>query len=264
MRYTFENRKVPFVANPITNGLSPQPHIHPHLELIYLSGGTSVASLDGKEYLMEGGDLFVAFPNQIHFYHDRDRSDMGGYVLIFAGELFPDFMELFKNKVAVDPVIKRDRLPGDLAQRFSQVFDKINSGNSYERIAAKGHMLAILAEVLPLMRLTDTPVSQDSIKSVLMYCMENYTEPLTLDTLARDLHLNKYYISHIFQKRMETGFSEFVNSLRIEHACELLSKDRSVTEVAYASGFSSIRSFNRIFADKMHMTPTQYVKQKRM
>jgi YesN/AraC family two-component response regulator len=94
--------------------------------------------------------------------------------------------------------------------------------------------------------------------------MENYTEPLTLDTLARDLHLNKYYISHMFQKRMETGFSEFVNYLRIEHACEMLSKDRSVTEVAYASGFSSIRSFNRIFANKMGMPPTQYVKQKRM
>ncbi len=264
MRYKFEKRNEPFVANPIIDGLSPQPHIHPHLELIYLSGGTSVASLDGKEYLLEGGDLFVAFPNQIHFYHDRDRTGIGGYVLIFAGELFPDFMELFKNKVAVDPVIKRDRLPEDLPQRFAQVFRKINSVNSYERIGAKGHMLAILADVMPLMRLTDTPVSQDSIKSVLMYCMENYTEPLTLDTLARDLHLNKYYISHIFQKRMEIGFTEFVNSLRVEHACGLLSRERSVTEVAYASGFSSIRSFNRIFAEKTGMTPTEYIRQKRM
>lgn len=262
MRYKFENRKEPFVVNLIDYGLSPQPHIHPHLEMIYLTEGSSVMSLDGKEYLVGAGDLFLAFPNQIHFYHDRTQT--AGYVLIFAGELFPDFAETFKNKIAVDPVIRREQLPEDLPQRFQLVAEGIGSTDGFCRITAKGYMLTILAQVLPLLRLTDTPVSQDSIKSVLMYCMENYTEPLTLDTLARDLHLNKYYISHIFQKRMETGFSEFVNNLRIEHACEMLSKDRSVTEVAYASGFSSIRSFNRIFANKMGMTPTQYVKQKRM
>ena len=262
MRYKFEKRKEPFVVNPIVTGLSPQPHIHPHLEMIYLTEGSSLMSLDGREYLVEAGDLFLAFPNQIHFYHDRTRTD--GYVLIFAGEIFPDFVELFKSKVAVDPVIRRDRLPEDLGERIGQVSAGLCSQDSFCRVAAKGYMLTILAQILPLMRLTDTPVSQDSIKSVLMYCMENYTEPLTLDTLARDLHLNKYYISHIFQKRMETGFSEFLNNLRVEHACELLSKERSITEVAYASGFSSIRSFNRIFADRMGMTPSQYVKRKRM
>jgi len=262
MRYRLENRKKPFTVEPIKTGLSPVPHIHPHLELIYLHQGASMTSLDGREYLLEAGDLFVAFPNQIHHYHDCSKT--AGYVLIFEGKLFPDFVELFKNKVPVDPVIRRACLPAGLDQRIEQVYDKITSGKNFDHIAAKGHMLAILAEVLPLMNLSDTPASQDSTKSVLMYCMDNYTEPLTLDILARDLHLNKYYISHIFQKRMKTSFSEFVNSLRVEHACELLSEDCSITEVAYASGFSSIRSFNRIFSDKTGVTPTRYIKQKRL
>lgn len=262
MRYKFENRKKPFVISQIQTGLSPLPHIHPHLELIYLTEGSSMMSLDGRDYMVGAGDLFLAFPNQIHFYHDRTQTK--GYLVIFAGEFFPDFVELFKSKVAEDPVIRRDRLPEDLRERFDRVLTGISSSDDFCRAAAKGYMLTILAQVLPLMRLTDTPVSQDSIKSVLMYCMDNYTEPLTLDILARDLHLNKYYISHIFQKRMETGFTDFLNNLRLEHACELLSKERSITEVAYASGFSSIRSFNRIFAEKIGMTPSQYAKRKRM
>ena len=262
MRYIFEDRKVSLFTFPITNGLSPQPHIHLHLELIYLTAGSSFMSLDGKEYFVQAGDLFLAFPNQIHFYHDCGET--AGYVIIFAGDLFSDFSELFKGKVPIEPVIHRKDLPDDIAQRFHYVTEKGRSERSSDRIAAKGYMLTVLADVLPLLRLADTPVSQDSIKSVLMYCMQNYTEPLTLDTLARDLHLSKYYISHIFQKRMEIGFSEFVNSLRLEHACELLSRDTSITEVAYASGFSSIRSFNGIFLDKMGMTPSQYVKAKRL
>ena len=261
MRYIFENRKDPLTIFQ-TEELTQLPHIHTHLELIYLLEGSSIGSLDGKEYLIESGDLFVSYPNQIHFYHDRTL--LLGYVLIFAGELFPDLLDQFKNKVAVDPVVKRQSLPEDFPQRFQQLHDKLNSNSPYHSIAAKGHLLVILSEVLPLMKLTDNPVSQDSIKSILMYCMENFTEPLTLDILARDLHLSKYYISHVFQKQMQTGFLDFVNNLRLERACELLSRDQTITEAAYASGFSSIRSFNRIFAGKMGMTPTQYIKRKQM
>ena len=259
MRYIFENRKMPFAAMS-SKGLSKTPHIHPHLEMVYMTEGCTMASLDGKEYPVEKGDLYLSFPNQIHFYHDQGET--AEYVLIFAGELFPDFAELFRNKAALDPVVRHDRLPEDLYLRLRQVYERSRSGNANDMVAARGFMLTVLADVLPLMRLTDTPVSQDSIKSVLIYCMENYTEPLTLETLAEDLHLSKYYISHIFQKRLGTGFSEFLNGLRLDHACGLLSRGRSVTEVAYASGFSSIRSFNRIFMEKMGMTPSQYIRQK--
>lgn len=127
-------------------------------------------------------------------------------------------------------------------------------------LSAKGELLMILAEVLPHMRFVDTPIHRDSIKDVLLYCMQNYTEPLTLDMLAKDLHLNKYYISHIFKERLKISFPDFVNGLRVEHACELLSKECSITEVAFASGFSSIRTFNRAFVQRMGKNPTEYIR----
>ena len=50
--------------------LLPAPHIHTHLELVYLLKGSSMATVDGKEYLLEAGDIFLAFPHQIHSYLD--------------------------------------------------------------------------------------------------------------------------------------------------------------------------------------------------
>ena len=112
------------------------------------------------------------------------------------------------------------------------------------------------------MTLADSPGDQDTVKNILKYCMENYTEPLSLELLSKELHLNKYYISHIFQERMHISFKDFINSLRVESACNLLGKSSSITDIAYAAGFSSVRTFNRAFLKHMHMTPSDYIWQK--
>jgi YesN/AraC family two-component response regulator len=120
----------------------------------------------------------------------------------------------------------------------------------------------LLTKVLPAMELTDSSANQDSVKNVLIYCMENYLEPLTLEKMARDLHLNKFYLSHIFNERIKLGFSDFLNNLRVEHACKILGREETVIEVAYASGFSSIRTFNRVFRERTGLTPRAYLKKK--
>lgn len=122
---------------------------------------------------------------------------------------------------------------------------------------------AIFWDCIPLtMMLVDSPGDQDTIKNVLKYCMEKYTEPLSLELLSRKLNLNKCYISHIFRERMNMSYKEFINNLRVENACSLLEKNSSITDIAYASGFSSVRTFNRAFLKHLDMTPRDYIKQK--
>lgn len=106
----------------------------------------------------------------------------------------------------------------------------------------------------------DKPGDQDTIKRILSYCIENYTKPLTLEYLAKELYLNKYYISHIFSERLNIHYKDFITQLRLVHACELLKKNVSVTETAYASGFSSMKTFNRTFLKYMKMSPREYAK----
>ena len=76
------------------------------------------------------------------------------------------------------------------------------------------------------------------------------------------MHLNKYYISHIFNERLNISFTDFINSLRIEHACSLLERGANITEVALSSGFSSVRTFNRVFLQTLNTTPRDYLKAK--
>ena len=261
MLYQIENRdkQPPLSAVPV-DGLSTLPHIHPHIELIYLMEGSSLATVDRKDYLIESGDLFLSFPNQVHFYHDR--SAVNGYLVIFPPDFFTDFQKLFHTKIPDSPIIKSAQLPPDTAKILSSIIQKSNSDSSYDKIAAKGYLLALLGEMLPVMSLKNTAADEDSIKKILSFCSQHYTEPLSLETLSKELHLNKYYISHIFKERMDMGFIDFLNNMRVEHSCGLLKKGENITNIALSSGFSSIRTFNRVFAGTMGMSPREYIRLK--
>lgn len=259
MSYQIEMRKFAFTATYFKH-LLPRPHIHTHLELIYLKEGKSEVVLDNKRYMLEGGDLFLAFPNQIHYYYDQ--TPIEGRFLIFSPEIAREFKELFQTKMPVNPVIHTDDFPMDIWDWMEKISKKIERGEGFDEIAAKGYLLAILGEMFSRMEFVNKPGDQETIKKILTYCIENYTEPLTLEGLAKELYLNKYYISHVFRERMNTSYKDFINQLRVEHACDLLKEDANITEIAYASGFSTVRTFNRAFFKYMNMTPRDYMKRR--
>ena len=126
----------------------------------------------------------------------------------------------------------------------------------------KGYFLALLSELFQVVKFTETKSSDgDTIKAVLNFCSENYTQNIQLKTIAQALHISRTYISHLFSEKLHMGFSEYIGMLRISDACNLLvSCDMSITDISYAVGFNSPRSFNRLFLKYTGVTPREYRK----
>ncbi len=260
MRYTVENKTYQYFVGEFSS-LAEDPHIHTHLEMIFLLEGRAQASADGKWFDMAAGDLFLAGPNQIHRY--RYEGDVRFLLIIFSADMEPELEELLRGKMPLSAVVRADRLPRGLEERLYCISDGRNAPELHRRLEAKGDFLAVMGQVLPLFEYqSDTGADRDSVKTVLTYCTEHCTEPLTLSEVAKRLHLSKFYISHFFRQRMDMGFTEFINRLRVARACELLDGKRSMTEVAFDCGFSSIRTFNRVFREEMHLPPRDYIRQK--
>ena len=77
--------------------------------------------------------------------------------------------------------------------------------------------------------------------------------------LERELHLNKYYISHLFSSKLGIRFNDYVNSLRVSQACRLLrDTEMPITEISDAVGFNTQRTFNRAFARFRGCSPGEY------
>ena len=258
MNYFVEHKTYPYHIGSFRN-LMPVPHIHTHLELIYLCQGEANVQCDRKEYEIKAGDFFLAFPNKIHAYHAK--GEVQGYLGIFSADLTPLLEKVVKGRIPALPVLTKETIPFDAEKELGKILREKQSEDPYEKLRAMGDFLSFLSRILPLFSYEEDSDDYDSMQKILTYCADHFTEELSLEIISKDLFLSKYYISHLFRKRMEMSFHDFLSYLRVNRACELLQKSGSITEIALSAGFSSVRTFNRVFLEVTKKTPLQYRKE---
>lgn len=235
-------------------GLWPRPHLHSEVELIYVREGSAVAHADQYCTTLGQGDLFIAFPNQIHYYEDAKA---GVYdVLILSQEMLYGLRETLGDYVPKSNVLSLEE-GGAIQELF---FGCISCKGEYRRSRRSGYANLLLGEILEQLTLTRRIKSDNSsLVSILDYCANHFEEEVTLSTLAEELHLSRYHISHLLNAKLGLGLNAYLNILRIKRACELLQeRENKISEVSLAVGFGSIRSFNRAFLSVMDMTPQEY------
>ena len=81
----------------------------------------------------------------------------------------------------------------------------------------------------------------------------------TVPELAERLGIGVRHLSRLFKKHLGASPIQFAQTARQQRAKRLLDEtDLSITEVAFQSGFGSVRRFNAAFRDLYHMSPTEY------
>src|SRR5512133_905988 len=89
-----------------------------------------------------------------------------------------------------------------------------------------------------------------------------YAQPLDVEALARGAHLSAGHLSRQFRLAYGESPHAYVMTRRIERAMALLRRgDRSVTEVCFAVGCSSLGSFSSRFTELVGMSPSSYRRQ---
>lgn len=87
---------------------------------------------------------------------------------------------------------------------------------------------------------------------------------LTLPALARRLGLGDKELSYVLNAGLGTGYTDYVNGLRVEEAmrrlCDPAYASAPVLEIGLASGFASKATFNRVFKRITEQTPSAYRK----
>ena len=72
---------------------------------------------------------------------------------------------------------------------------------------------------------------------------------------------NKKYLSSAFKQQFKIGISEYMTTVRINHACVLMEQNyTSVKDIAFLCGFSEQMYFSRVFRKKMGVSPKEHMK----
>lgn len=91
------------------------------------------------------------------------------------------------------------------------------------------------------------------------YIREHYADKITLEDMARQVHLSPTYFSRIFNQELGEPFTGYLNRVRIERSLDLLKHTQlKMTDIALTVGFSDQSYFSRTFKKIMGISPVQY------
>lgn len=257
MKFAYEIRNIKNTDFAITNTLTWGAHLHKEAELIYVIKGNPIAYVQGIKYNLAPGEAVAVYPNQVHSY--ENNGEFKGSVMIFDPRLYPELNGLIIGKTPSNPVISAKTLE---SCGFPQLHDRLCRKFSENCPAAvkKGVILVTAGILMSASNLKNSKhVPDNTFDSIFNYCFTHFKTKFTLDQMASDLALSNSYLSHLFSERIQMSFNDYINSIRINYACTLLNEtDLGITQIATASGFSTIRTFNRAFLKLAGKTPTEY------
>jgi len=236
-------------------------HFHYHIELVKMISVRANCYTDANKYSVGPGDIFIAFPNQIHYYESFGPEE---YIIFYINpEVVPQFLSLFECNVPRSPYLPADKVGDKLNSLLDGIVEsceEVRCGKKFAEEIRSGYVLAFFGELLRSMDLYGPDSGElSALKNIVDYCSKNYTKEISLELLSKELHMSKYYISHIFGSRLNMRFNDYINSLRVSKACLLLAdNDKSITTISDSVGFSTIRTFNRAFLRQTGRSPSEY------
>lgn len=103
--------------------------------------------------------------------------------------------------------------------------------------------------------------TSDYMEKARKFIYERYAENISLKDVADELFIHEAYFSKLFNQEIGEGFNAFVNGIRIERAKEqLIFSNKQLKDISNDVGFSSSSYFNRVFKQKVGVSPMNFRK----
>ena len=235
------------------------PHTHNHAELFYIVGGKGQFLIEDQLYPVNTNHLVIINPNVTHTEVSLNAQPLEYIVLGVEG------VELSMTENSNGQFCILDHFESmDITSSLRNILREMEQKQpGYEDICQA--FMEIL--IIRLMRSTGLSVPaepQNSVgnhqcAAVRRYIDHHFKESLTLDQLADEAHMNKYYLSHAFKQEYGISPINYMISRRLEESKYLLAEtDLSMSQIAQLLGFSSLSYFSQVFRKTQGLSPMEY------
>ena len=240
------------------------PHFHPEWELIWLLDNPMTVSGGGGSFRAEKGDLLLFQPSEPHELHKVEEN-----CTFLCLQVSPELLRL-ENDLVVEPILLNPFLgeqAGALRSTLLAVAQAYLNREQFSNLFCVGQACLIFHQILnavPVRAITrEERISQEKrnkrLTSLIRFVDENYMHKIRLSDFAEAEGFSMSYLSHFIKSTLNQSFQEYVNSVRVNCACKLISGgEEKLTAVCMASGFSDYRYFSSAFKKQFGMTPEQY------
>jgi len=135
--------------------------------------------------------------------------------------------------------------------------NKVMQINNQEDLCA--WISTALNEFIELVYSSQDARKVSQIRPAINYIDANYNKPITLADVAKASHLSISRLAHIFKEQMGITIIDYLTSVRIERAKQLLlATDQNCTKICFQVGYNNQSYFTRTFKGLVGMTPRQF------
>lgn len=242
-------------------GFSNMNELHTHNihELYYLIDGTLNYFIEQNSYSVEKGNIIfipAGTPHKTTLSNNRSR------ILLHFGSSYIIEDSIFKKAKAQNVYVLNQETQLYIEKLLDKIYYELNN----EHLFSKSICSFTLNEILAILCRNQNLLQPKRIKNTAIYKAEeyikaNYSQNITLESIANYLGLSKNYFSKLFNEQNGMNISEYINIVRIQNAAKLLkSGNNSITDVAFKTGFADSNYFSTQFKKIKGTTPYQYYK----
>lgn len=247
-------------------------HFHDHYEIFLFLGGRVNCFVDQYSYPLQRGNVLLFNNREIHKITNLSQEPYERITIHFKAPLVYPFYTASTNLLTCF----QNRQPGEhnLAQMdepvlkeyttlASRLMDVLKSPQYGSEVLALTYLVQVLVLVNDLYSRTRPEVPSiisPHIQSAMSYIGSHLHVNLSLEQIAMELNVDKYYLSHLFKQQTGGTIYRYILLKKIALAKQLLSTGNSVSDTCYLSGFNDYANFIRTFKSITGISPGKYGK----
>ncbi len=228
--------------------------------ILYIAEGACYAEIFGKEERVEEGGVILFKPHEKHQYRFFEKDSPVSCYIHFTGTGCEELL----NDIGFETerVINIGKSKSVVA-----IFEKLEMESDMKRPYYEKYCVTYLMELFAAIGRRKTYGGNETylknkskIDSVCQLMYDEYAQNNSLDRYAEYCHLSTSRFSHMFKAAMGITPLEYITSIRIDKAKELLANsDYTISEIADKTGFSSQNYFTRVFKKHVGVPPKEYL-----
>lgn len=259
-----------------TSRLIASFHFHDLCELVWIEKSYGKRIVGDHIGNFEDNDLVLMAPNLPHIwqndksYKNNQENTVKSIVVYFPSDVFvaltDDQNVLSQTQNLISRAGRGLTFGLETTDAVREILLKIPSQNGFDRISSVVSIIKLLSaakdyEFLASISFKNEYDLKDSnrINKVYQFLMENFQRDILLKEVADLCNMTTNSFCRFFKARSQKSLNQFLNEIRIGHACKLLrNADFSVSDVCYASGYNNLTNFNKFFKQIKGMKPSEY------
>lgn len=250
-------------------GGMPQMHYHPYYEIYFLVSGQRKYFFHNRIFSLTQGNVIVIKPNEVHRaipIGDPRGQDYERYILNIDETMFSKIERYNKS---IKMIFKKGiiSLTPEKLFEFTGILKKIEEESAEHlkenKYSIRNHVERILIDLSKQdeCEIDEKQFSKNDIRiqEAIEYIVSNYNKKITLRECADICYMGESNFTKVFHDIVGTNFKSYINSIRIEKACDLLiNSELSVSEISNMVGFENISYFGSVFKKVVGVLPKEY------